>query len=143
MTYLVGWIQKVLVVNVASKCGFTPQYEDLERLYKDYRANDFVILGFPSNDFLGQESGNEKEIKEFCRLTYGVSFPMMNKVKVKGRNKHPVYRWLTRKDLNGVLNSEVKWNFQKYMISKEGFLVGFAAPRDVPYSGKILDFIRS
>jgi len=135
--------KKVLIVNVASKCGFTPQYEDLEKLYKEYGGDDFTILGFPSNDFLKQESGSEKEIKAFCQLTYGVSFPMMSKVLVKGVDKHKVYKWLTMKDHNGVMNSTVKWNFQKYMISKEGNLVGFAAPVDKPYSKKILDFIKS
>jgi glutathione peroxidase len=135
--------KKVLIVNVASKCGFTPQYEDLEKLYKECGGDDFIILGFPSNDFLKQESGSEKEIKAFCQLTYGVSFPMMSKVRVKGNDKHQVYKWLTRKELNGKMNSTVKWNFQKYMISKEGHLVGIAAPRDNPYSEKILDFIKA
>lgn len=134
--------KKVLIVNVASKCGFTPQYEDLEKLFKEYGGDDFIILGFPSNDFLKQESGSEKEIKAFCQLTYGVTFPMMSKVKVKGDDKHQVYKWLTRKDLNRVMNSTVKWNFQKYMISKEGYLLGLAAPGDKPYSVKILDFIK-
>jgi glutathione peroxidase len=135
--------KKVLIVNVASKCGFTPQYEDLEKLFKEYGGDDFIILGFPSNDFLKQESGSEKEIKAFCQLTYGVSFPMMSKVRVKGDEKHEVYKWLTRKEINGVMNSVVKWNFQKYMISKDGQLVGFAAPSDKPYSEKILDFIKA
>ncbi len=135
--------KKVLIVNVASKCGFTPQYEDLEKLYREFGGNDFVILGFPSNDFLKQESGSEKDIKAFCQLTYGVSFPMMSKVKVRGSDKHPVYKWLTGKAQNGFKNSTVKWNFQKYMINSDGSLFGFAAPRDNPYSEKILGFIRS
>jgi glutathione peroxidase len=135
--------KKVLIVNVASKCGFTPQYEDIEKLYKEYGGDDFIILGFPSNDFLKQESGSEKEIKAFCQLTYGVSFPMMSKVLVKGDDKHNVYKWLTSKDINGVMNSTVKWNFKKYMISKEGHLVGLAAPNAKPYSEKFLDFIKS
>lgn len=135
--------KKVLIVNVASKCGFTPQYEDLEKLYKEYGGDDFIILGFPSNDFLMQESGSEEEIKAFCQLTYGVSFPMMSKVRVKGSDKHPVYKWLTRKEINGGLNSTVKWNFQKYMINKEGNLAGMASPSDKPYSEKIIAFIKA
>jgi glutathione peroxidase len=135
--------KKILIVNVASKCGFTPQYEDLEKLFMEFGSDGFIILGFPSNDFLKQESGSEKEIKAFCQLTYGVSFPMMSKVKVKGRDKHVIYKWLTNKNLNGVMNSRVKWNFQKYMIDKNGMLVGMVAPRDKPYSQKILDFIKS
>jgi len=134
--------KKVLLVNVASKCGFTPQYEDLEKLYREYGGDNFIILGFPSNDFLKQESGSEQEIKAFCQLTYGVSFPMMSKVSVKGAGKHPVYQWLTEKNLNGKMSSRVKWNFQKYMINAEGRLVGFASPQDKPYSDKILEFIR-
>jgi len=135
--------KKVLIVNVASKCGFTPQYEELEKLYKEFGTNDFLILGFPSNDFLRQESGTEQEIKAFCQLTYGVSFPMMQKVKVKGNSKHDVYKWLTSKSLNGFSDSSVKWNFQKYMINQEGALVGFVAPRVSPYDKEILNFIKS
>jgi glutathione peroxidase len=101
-----------------------------------------VILGFPSNDFLRQESGTEQEIKAFCQLNYGVSFPMMQKVKVKGNNKHEVYQWLTGKSQNGILDSKVKWNFQKYMINREGALVGFVAPGVSPYHKEILDFIK-
>ena len=135
--------KKVLIVNVASKCGFTPQYEGLEKLYREYRESGFVILGFPSNDFLNQESGSEQEIKAFCQLTYGVSFPIMSKVRVRGDSKHPVYQWLTSKDLNGTLSSRVKWNFQKYMINQEGQLVGFIAPKESPNCKKILDFLKS
>jgi len=135
--------KKVLIVNVASKCGFTPQYEELEKLYKEFGGEDFAILGFPSNDFLKQESGNEQEIKSFCQLTYGVSFPMMSKVRVRGKQKESVYKWLTDKKLNGVENSSVKWNFQKYMISSEGKLAGSVAPNVTPYSKRILDFIKT
>lgn len=135
--------KKVMVVNVASKCGFTPQYEDLEKLYKEFGGPNFVILGFPSNDFLNQESGSEKDIKAFCQLTYGVSFPMMAKVKVKGKEKHPVYQWLTSADLNGIRDSKVKWNFQKYLIGKDGQLADIADPREKPYSRKIIDFINA
>jgi len=134
--------KKVMIVNVASKCGFTPQYEDLEKLYKEYSNMDFVILGFPSNDFLKQESGTEKEIKEFCQLTYGVSFPMMSKVKVRGKEMHPVYKWLTQRSLNGSADSKVRWNFQKYLISKEGNIENVISSREKPFSSKILDFIK-
>lgn len=133
--------KKVMIINVASKCGFTPQYEDIEKLYKEFGNSNFTILGFPSNDFLKQESGSEKEIKAFCQLTYGVSFPMMSKVKVRGDEKHPVYKWLTNKDKNGVMNSKVKWNFQKYLISSEGILTEIISSGEKPYSTKILDFI--
>jgi glutathione peroxidase len=135
--------KKVLIVNVASKCGFTPQYEELEKLYKEFAGEGFVILGFPSNDFFRQESGSDSEIKSFCQLTYGVSFPMMSKVKVKGKEKHEVYKWLTIKGLNGKMDSRVKWNFQKYLIDNTGKLVGIIDPGESPYSRKILDFIKS
>ncbi len=134
--------KKVMIVNVASKCGFTPQYEELEKLNKEFGNGNFIILGFPSNDFLRQESGSEKEIKAFCQLTYGVSFPMMSKVKVKGVEKHPVYKWLTMKDKNGVMNSKVKWNFQKYLIDSNGVLTDVIPSREKPYSSKIIDFIK-
>lgn len=133
--------KKVLIVNLASKCGFTPQYEGLEKLYRDYSGKGFVILGFPSNDFLNQESGTESEIKSFCTTTYDVTFPLMSKVKVTGSSKHPVYKWLTDKQLNGKFNSTVKWNFQKYMISAKGELTGMARPAVKPDSPEILRFI--
>ncbi len=133
--------KKILVVNTASKCGFTPQYEDLERLYKEYGGDNFQIIGFPANNFLWQEPGNNEEIAAFCKKNYGVSFPMMSKISVKGRNIHPLYRWLTSKKENGVMDSKVKWNFQKYMIDEEGRLVGIVAPKENPYTKKILNWI--
>ncbi|MCB8998538.1 MAG: glutathione peroxidase [Bacteroidales bacterium] len=135
--------KKLLLVNVASKCGFTPQYAELEKLYKEFGGERFEIIGFPSNDFLKQESGTEKEIKEFCQLNYGVSFPMMSKIKVRGNSKHPVYQWLTSKRLNGYKDSKVKWNFQKYLISPQGKIADIIAPRESPYSEKILKFIQN
>jgi len=133
--------KKVLVVNTASKCGFTPQYEDLERLYEEYGDEGLVVIGFPSNDFLGQEPGSDEEIKEFCQLTYGVTFPMMSKISVKGRDIHPVYQWLTTKELNGVMDSNVSWNFQKYLIDEEGNLVATFKPADKPYSEEIIAWL--
>ncbi|MCB9013939.1 MAG: glutathione peroxidase [Bacteroidales bacterium] len=135
--------KKILLVNVASKCGFTPQYAELEKLYKEFGGERFEIIGFPSNDFLKQESGTEKEIKEFCQLNYGVSFPMMSKIKVRGNSKHPVYQWLTSKKKNGYKDSRVKWNFQKYLISPGGEIIDILAPSESPYSEKILKFIQN
>ena len=108
--------KKVLVVNTASKCGFTPQYEGLQKLYEEYGGDDFIIIGFPANNFLKQEPGTNEEIREFCSLNYNVTFPMMEKISVKGKDTHPLYQWLTRKELNGIENSSVSWNFQKYLV---------------------------
>ena len=135
--------KKVLIVNTASKCGFTPQYEELQTLYEMYGGDDFVIVGFPSNDFMKQEPGTEEEIKAFCEKNYGVEFLMMSKISVKGKDMHPVYQWLTQKALNGKMDSKVSWNFQKYMISAEGELVDYAAPKVKPMSERILDFVKS
>ncbi|KRO88815.1 MAG: glutathione peroxidase, partial [Cryomorphaceae bacterium BACL29 MAG-121220-bin8] len=115
--------KKVMVVNTASKCGLTYQYEILEEMYKEYKSENFVIVGFPSNDFLWQEPGSNEQIAKFCLENYGVSFPMMEKISVKGSSMHPLYKFLTNKDKNGYINSSVKWNFQKYLIDEEGYLV--------------------
>ncbi|MEZ4721496.1 MAG: glutathione peroxidase [Flavobacteriales bacterium] len=112
----------VMIVNVASKCGFTPQYTDLQELYLTKKDEGFVILGFPSNDFMKQEPGTNAEIKEFCSSKYEVTFPMFEKISVKGKEMHPLYQFLTQEKLNGVKDSEVKWNFQKYLIDKHGKL---------------------
>ena len=133
--------KKVLVVNTASKCGFTPQYEGLQKLYEQYGGENFVIIGFPANNFLRQEPGTNKEISEFCRLNYGVTFPMMAKISVKGKDMHPLYRWLTTRELNGVEDSSVSWNFQKYMVDEEGRLVGSLSPKTKPLSDKIISWI--
>ena len=134
--------KKVLVVNTASKCGLTPQYEDLEKLYKEFGGDDFQIIGFPANNFLRQEPGSNEEIATFCQINYGVTFPMMSKISVKGKDIHPLYKWLTSKELNGVMSSKVKWNFQKYMIDEQGRLVGYVPPKEKPYTEKILSWIR-
>jgi glutathione peroxidase len=133
--------KKVLVVNVASKCGYTPQYAQLEDLYLKYKDRDFVIIGFPANNFMGQEPGTNAEIKEFCTSKYNVTFPMMSKISVKGKDMDPLYEWLTSKDQNGVLDAPVKWNFQKFMISEQGEVEGFAAPGDKPFDDKIVSWI--
>jgi len=134
--------KKVLIVNVASKCGNTPQYKDLEALYEKYGGDNFVILGFPANNFGRQEPGTNEEIKEFCTLNYGVTFPMMAKISVKGDDMAPLYKWLTSKKENGVMDSEVTWNFQKYMVDEKGHLVGFVKPGVNPKTDKIMDWIK-
>ena len=136
--------KKVMVVNTASKCGLTPQYEELEKLYRDYSgAGDFVIIGFPANNFMNQEPGTNEEIMAFCSDKYDVTFPMMSKISVKGDDMHPLYQWLTSKEKNGVKDSEVTWNFQKYLIDEKGNLVDFVAPRDKPTSDKVMAWIEA
>jgi len=132
--------KKVMIVNTASKCGHTPQYKDLELLNKAYRQK-LVIIGFPANNFMDQEPLNNKEIKEFCKSKYGVTFPMMAKISVKGDDMHPLYRWLTSKSANGVLDSEVSWNFQKYIIDENGKLVGFFKPAVKPLSDEVINWV--
>lgn len=112
----------IMVVNTASECGYTPQYAQLQELYTTYRDKGLVILGFPSNDFGGQEPGTEQEIAGFCQKNYGVTFPMMAKVSTKGEGQHPVYHWLANQSQNGVMDTEVKWNFHKYLIDPDGLL---------------------
>lgn len=132
--------KKVMIVNTASKCGFTPQYQDLEDLYEKYK-DKLVIIGFPANNFANQEPGTAAEIREFCTKNYGVSFPMMEKISVKGEDMNPVYKWLTTKALNGVMDSEVKWNFQKYLIDENGKLVDVLYTREKPGSDKTLAWL--
>ncbi|PLX12728.1 MAG: glutathione peroxidase [Marinilabiliales bacterium] len=133
--------KKVLVVNTASKCGLTPQYEDLQKLYEKYNSKDFVIIGFPANNFMSQEPGSNEEIKQFCTSEYNVTFPMMAKISVKGSDIDPLYEWLTSKELNGVKDSKVKWNFQKYMIDEKGYLVDVAYPKTNPMDEQIVTWI--
>jgi len=134
--------KKVLVVNTASKCGNTPQYKELEELYKQYGGDKFTIIGFPANNFLSQEPGTDEEIKQFCEVNYGVTFQMMSKISVKGDDINPVYKWLTSKEENGVMDSKVTWNFQKYMIDENGNLVGYVEPKKSPMSEKIINWIK-
>jgi glutathione peroxidase len=133
--------KKVLVVNTASKCGFTPQYAALEALYQKYGGDKFVIIGFPANNFLRQEPGTNAEIKEFCTRNYGVTFPMMSKISVKGGDQHPLYNWLTSKKLNGVADAKVTWNFQKFLIDEQGHWVATYPPAEKPDSPAIVKWI--
>jgi len=133
--------KKVLVVNTASKCGFTPQYEGLEELYEKYKGDNFVIIGFPANNFAHQEPGTNEEIATFCKKNYGVTFPMMSKISVKGDDQAPLYKWLTSKSENGVEDSKVAWNFQKYMIDEKGQLVGHFASNIKPENEKLVSWI--
>ncbi|WP_163711460.1 glutathione peroxidase [Mangrovibacterium lignilyticum] len=133
--------KKVLVVNTASKCGLTPQYEGLQELYDKYGGDKFVIVGFPANNFLSQEPGTNEEIEEFCQKNYGVTFPMMSKISVKGDDMAPIYHWLTEKSKNGVMDSSVAWNFQKYLIDENGKLVDMASPKTKPDDAKIVSWI--
>jgi glutathione peroxidase len=133
--------KKVMIVNTASKCGFTPQYKNLEELYKQYGGDNFVIIGFPENNFMNQEPGNATEIREFCTKNYGVTFPMMEKISVKGKDIHPLYKWLTTKSENGVMDSEVRWNFQKYLIDENGKLQEVIYSREKPNSDKVIAWL--
>lgn len=133
--------KKIMIVNTASKCGLTPQYKDLEALYEKYKDKDFVIVGFPANNFLGQEPGSNEQIATFCSLNYGVTFPMMAKISVKGKNMHPVYEFLTQKAKNGLEDSKVQWNFQKYLIGRDGKLEKVISPRTLPFAEEIVQWI--
>ena len=133
--------KKVLIVNTASKCGNTPQYAQLEELYKKYGGDKFIIIGFPANNFLSQEPGTNQQIQEFCTVNYSVSFPMMSKISVKGKDQDPVYHWLTSKKENGVMDVTVKWNFQKFMINENGNLIGTVSPWTAPTTEKIVTWI--
>ena len=133
--------KKVMIVNTASKCGLTPQYKELEALYQQYKDRDFIIIGFPANNFLGQEPGSNEQIASFCSINYGVTFPMMSKISVKGKNMHPLYQFLTQKSKNGVEDSKVQWNFQKYLIGRDGKLEKVIAPKTLPSSDKVTQWI--
>ena len=135
--------KKVMLVNTASKCGLTPQYEKLEALYQQYKDENFIIVGFPANNFMWQEPGSNEEIKTFCLKNYGVTFPMMAKISVKGRDQHPLYAFLTKKDKNGLKDSSVKWNFQKYLIDENGVLVDVISSRTAPDDIQIINWIKS
>lgn len=134
--------KKVLVVNTASKCGLTPQYKQLQSLFETYGGEKFTIIGFPANNFMSQEPGTNKEIAEFCEKNYGVTFKMMSKISVKGDDMAPLYQWLTSKSKNGVMDSNVKWNFQKYMIDENGHLVDVVDPKVKPDDEKIVSWIK-
>ncbi|MFP9113571.1 glutathione peroxidase [Flavobacterium sp. RHBU_3] len=133
--------KKVIIVNTASKCGLTPQYKELEALYEKYKDKGLVIVGFPANNFAGQEPGTNLEIATFCEQNYGVTFPMMEKISVKGKDMAPVYHFLTEKSKNGLQDSEVEWNFQKYLINERGELEKVVSPRTLPTDAEIVNWI--
>ena len=128
--------KKVLIVNTASECGYTPQYADLQKLYEAYKSK-LVIVGFPANNFGGQEPGSNTEIKEFCKKNYGVTFMMAEKVSVKGADIHPLFKWLTNKSENGVMDAEIKWNFTKFLLDEKGKLIGVFPSKVNPNSEEI------
>ena len=133
--------KKLLIVNTASECGLTPQYKDLEAIYRKYKDKNFVIIGFPANNFGSQEPGSNEQIAKFCQMNYGVTFPMMSKISVKGKDIHEVYKFLTQKDKNGLQDSQVEWNFQKYLINEEGELIKVLSPRVLPTDSEIVGWI--
>ena len=133
----------LLIVNVASKCGFTPQYTGLENLYKKYRDKGFEILGFPSNDFMGQEPGTNEEIKKFCTLNYGADFPMFSKIEVKGKNIHPLYKFLTEKETDPNFAGKITWNFNKFLIDRKGNIVNRFDSRTTPESPDVIKAIEA
>ncbi|MFL2612324.1 MAG: glutathione peroxidase [Flavobacteriaceae bacterium] len=135
--------KKIMIVNTASKCGLTPQYKGLENLYSKYKNDNFIIIGFPANNFLWQEPGSNEKIATFCEENYGVTFPMMSKISVRGSSMHPVYKFLTDKTRNGVISSSVSWNFQKYLINEDGTIHKVISPRTKPEDQKIIDWITS
>ena len=135
--------KKVLVVNTASQCGLTPQYENLEALYEKFGGEKFTIIGFPANNFGGQEPGSNEEIVEFCKKNYGVSFQMMEKISVKGKDISPIYQWHTKKEQNGVIDAPITWDFRKFLIDEKGELVTSVSPRENPLSEEIINWIKS
>ena len=132
-----------LVVNTASKCGLTPQYEGLQALYDKYKDRGFVILGFPANNFMGQEPGTEKEIKDFCTLNYKVTFPMFSKISVKGTDQHPFYTYLTNKESNPGFDGDITWNFEKFLVGKDGKVLARFSPKTKPDDPKIAEAIEA
>lgn len=134
--------KKIMVVNTASECGLTPQYEQLQKVYSEFKDKNFVIIGFPANNFGEQEPGSNTEIKAFCTKNYGVTFPMMEKISVKGDDMHPLYHFLTEKAKNGLEDNHVEWNFQKYLINEKGELYDVVSPRILPNDKQITDWIK-
>lgn len=134
--------KKIMIVNTASKCGLTPQYKDLEAIYQQYKDKGFVVVGFPANNFASQEPGTNEEIAAFCQLNYGVTFPMMDKISVKGKDMHEVYQFLTQKSKNGLEDSEVGWNFQKYLLNEKGELEKVISSRTLPTDPEVVNWIK-
>jgi glutathione peroxidase len=135
--------KKLLIVNTASECGYTPQYKQLQELYAELGGEGFLVIGFPANNFGQQEPGSNEEIATFCEKNYGVSFPMMEKISVKGEDMHPIYKWLTTKEMNGVQDAPVKWNFQKYLLDEEGHLIEVLGSGTSPLDEKVVSFAKS
>ena len=133
--------KKIMVVNTASECGLTPQYEGLQKLYDTYKDKNFVIVGFPANNFGGQEPGSDLQIAAFCKENYGGSGPMMSKISVKGSDMHEVYQFLTEKEKNGLQDSEVAWNFQKYLLNEQGQLEKVVSPKTLQTDAEIINWI--
>lgn len=133
----------ILIVNTASKCGLTPQYEGLQALYDKYKDKNFVILGFPANNFMEQEPGTEKEIKEFCTLKYKVTFPMFSKISVKGTDQHPFYTFLTNKESNPGYEGDITWNFEKFIADKNGKIIARFSPKTKPDDTKLIETIEN
>lgn len=133
--------KKVMIVNTASECALTPQFKKLQELYEEYGGDDFEIIGFPCNDFGNQEPAENDVIKDFCTKKYGVTFQMMEKISIKGDNPHPIYKWLTSSEENGVLDAKVTWNFQKFMIDKNGEIVDFIPPIKSVQSNRVIDWL--
>lgn len=135
--------KKIMIVNTASECGNTPQYKNLQELYETFGNQNFTIVGFPANNFGGQEPGSNEQIATFCKQNYGVTFPMMSKISVKGDDMNEVYQFLTQKKKNGFQDSEVDWNFQKYLINENGEVVRVVSPKTLPIDESIIDWIKS
>ncbi|MDD3104321.1 MAG: glutathione peroxidase, partial [Candidatus Cloacimonetes bacterium] len=133
----------ILIVNTASKCGFTKQFEDLQNLWQQHKEDDFVILGFPANNFMNQEPGSNEEIIEFCQINYGVDFPMFEKISVKGKDIHPLYEYLTSKESNPEFGGKISWNFNKFLISKEGKIIARFSSKTNPISKDIQDAVEN
>ena len=135
--------QVVMLVNVASKCGYTPQYDGLQKIYERYKAQGFTVLGFPANNFGAQEPGSDEEIQEFCRINYGVTFPVFSKISVKGDDKHPLYKYLTERETNPEFAGEIKWNFNKFLVGRDGRIVARFDSADKPEDAKVTQAIES
>ena len=128
--------KKILIVNTASECGYTPQYKELQALYEKYK-DKLVIVGFPANNFGGQEPGTNKDIRKFCEKNYGVTFPMAAKISVKGDDMAPIYQWLTSKEQNGVMDATITWNFNKFLLDEKGYIIGYFPSKVKPMSEEI------
>ncbi len=133
--------KKILVVNTASQCGYTPQYEGLQKLYEQNK-NKLVIVGFPANNFMGQEPGTDTEINQFCKSRYGVTFPLASKISVKGNDMAPIYKWLTSKAENGVLDATISWNFNKFLLDENGKMIAYFGSKITPDSEEILKYLK-